>query len=154
MTAIEIRPFDAVDLALAERIHSDAFGSAAWDRKALAEILAMPHAGGLVAVDPSSAAPLGFLLHLMVVPEAELLTVAVPHAARRRGVGRALVEAFLALATASGATRALLEAAEDNRAALALYGRLGFKLSGRRKDYYERPGGRHVAAQLLERTLP
>jgi len=154
VTAIDIRAFDEADLEAAERIHSDAFGSAAWDRKALNEILAMPHAGGLIAVDPVSAEPVGFLLHLMVAPDAELLTIAVARVARRQGIGRALVEAFLALAVANGAARALLEVAEDNRAALALYRDVGFEQSGRRKDYYQRPGSRPVAAQLLERTLP
>lgn len=156
MTRWPIRAFAPADLAAAEGIHADAFFDAAWDRKAIREILAMPRAGGLVATDPErpDAAPVGFLLFLLVGPDAELLTLAVHHAVRRRGVGRALVLAFLELAAAAGASQALLEVAEDNAAAQALYGGLGFTVTGRRKDYYHRPGNHRVAAQLLRRSLP
>jgi ribosomal-protein-alanine N-acetyltransferase len=151
-----IRALGDADLAEAERIHLDAFGQEAWDREAILEILAMPGAGGLVAIHSDGIAqlPLGFALYLLVGPDAELLTLAVPHVARHRGVGRSLVEAFLAVAGGAGAINALLEVAEDNAIAQALYGSLGFAPSGRRKDYYLRPGNRRVAARLLRRPLP
>jgi ribosomal-protein-alanine N-acetyltransferase len=45
-----------------------------------------------------------------------------------------------------------LEVAVDNAAALRLYRRAGFAEAGRRRGYYERPGGR-VDALVLTRVL-
>jgi ribosomal-protein-alanine N-acetyltransferase len=93
----------------------------------------------------------GFVLGRVVADEAELLTVAVAPELRRRGVGRALVTAFAADASARGATIAHLEVAEGNSAAIALYRGLGFAESGRRRGYYGPAGG---DAMLMSATLP
>jgi ribosomal-protein-alanine N-acetyltransferase len=154
MSTIRVRAFEAADIAAAEALHLDVFGAEAWDEQGIREVLAMPRAGGLVAAVSDRAEPIGFALYLFVAQDAELLTLAVRRDSRRCGVGRLLVESFMALAMAHGATEALLEVAEDNAAAKRLYARLGFTVAGRRKDYYLRPGKRRVAAHLLRRTLP
>jgi ribosomal-protein-alanine N-acetyltransferase len=87
-----------------------------------------------------------------VAGEAELLTIAVDPAHRRQGLGRTLVEAFLAEARQRGAETAFLEVAEDNTAARTLYTAAGFTQTGRRKGYY-RGAGRVVDAILMGRTL-
>ena len=66
----------------------------------------------------------------------EIDLVAVDPAHRRRGVGRALLEAFLAEAAAAGARECRLELARDNAAAFALYVGVGFVVVGRRERYY------------------
>jgi ribosomal-protein-alanine N-acetyltransferase len=157
MSGVRIRRLEPGDLAGAERIHDDSFGAERWDLQAIVEILGMPGAGGLMAEIPDAhggATRSGFLLYLLIGPDAELLTLAVSHRARRRGIGTALVRSFLALAHRAGAVGALLEVAEDNAAAQALYAGLGFVASGRRKDYYQRPGNRRIAARLLRRAIP
>lgn len=78
----------------------------------------------------------GFLLGRVVADEAELLTLAVDPTARRAGLGRKLVAAFLAEATRRGAATAFLEVAAPNLAALALYRAMGFAETGRRRGYY------------------
>jgi ribosomal-protein-alanine N-acetyltransferase len=155
LSAARHRSIGPLDLAEAARIHKEAFGWEAWDQKALGEVLQMPGAGGLMAVDAQHGdrQKLGFLLYLLVAETAELLTIAVRPGSRRAGVASGLVEHFLARAAATGAKRALLEVAEDNAAARSLYARLGFTLEGRRADYYRRPGNRHMAALLLGRPV-
>lgn len=54
-------------------------------------------------------------------------TVMVGQTHRRRGYGRALVEAMCRRAAAAGANRALLHMREDNLAAYGLYSSLGFE---------------------------
>lgn len=77
----------------------------------------------------------GFIVTRQTMPgENEVLNLAVDPAYRRRGVGRALLEAELA---APGAWR--LEVRESNAAARALYLALGFREAGRRKNYYRNP---------------
>jgi [ribosomal protein S18]-alanine N-acetyltransferase len=71
--------------------------------------------------------------------EAEIHTIGVDPAFRRRGIGRALLRRLLAVADAAGA-RVFLEVRTDNEAARALYAADGFTVVGLRKRYY-RPSG-------------
>lgn len=110
---------------------------------------------GLLA-DPTvflAAEPEGFALGRRAGPEAELLTLAVAPHARRRGLGARLVARLLRLATEAGAEEMLLEVAETNGAARALYARCGFVAVGRRPRYYARAGGTPLDALVLRRAL-
>lgn len=78
----------------------------------------------------------GFLLGRALADEAELLTLAVPEAARRQGTGARLLARFVTEARARGAEAAFLEVAADNAPARALYSRAGWAAAGRRRDYY------------------
>ncbi len=79
--------------------------------------------------------------------EAEILTIGV--AARRQGLGTALMAAALAAARAQGAAAMFLEVAADNAAARGLYGNLGFAAAGQRRGYY----ANGADALLLRRDL-
>jgi ribosomal-protein-alanine N-acetyltransferase len=95
----------------------------------------------------------GFFFARAVAEEAELLTLAVHPAARRRGIGRRLVDAFLTDAAARGAKRAFLEVAASNAPALALYAASGFSETGRRPRYFIRPDATREDALVLSRAL-
>ena len=81
----------------------------------------------------------GYAGMLAVLDEADVTNVAVLPEARRRGVGRCLVEALMAEARVRGITRLHLEVRESNTAARTLYESLGFVTDGRRKGYYRQP---------------
>ena len=85
--------------------------------------------------------PGGFLLGRVIADEAEILTLAVDPACRRRGIAARLVDAFLTESKQRGAASAFLEVAESNSAARALYASAGFTESGRRRGYYDRLDG-------------
>ena len=95
----------------------------------------------------------GFVLGRVVADEAELLTIAVPPAARRRGLGRQLLSEFEASVAARGAIHCYLEVAADNLPAIALYHSQGYVESGRRTGYYTRKNTAATDAILLSRTL-
>lgn len=116
-----------------------------WSEAEFAELLESPHAFLVTA-------PGGFLLGRVIAGEAELLTVAVAPESRRRGTGRALLQAFAEAARARAAETAFLEVAEDNAPARALYRAAGWAEAGRRRGYYHAPDGRAVDALIL--TLP
>ena len=78
----------------------------------------------------------GFVGVKRVADEAHVMTLAVPPASRRRGLGRALVKAALADPALAGVRRVHLEVRPSNAAARALYASLGFGETGRRKNYY------------------
>lgn len=95
----------------------------------------------------------GFALGRVAGPEAELLTLAVAPAVRRRGLGRGLVAAFEAGAAARGAREALLEVAVTNGPARTLYAAAGYAEVGRRRGYYARRGAPPIDALVLARRL-
>ena len=87
----------------------------------------------------------------VVGDSAEVLTVGVIPAARRRGIGRRLLRALLTEASARGAREAFLEVRVDNLAARRLYAADGFAQVGRRRGYYD--AGR-VDAVVMRKELP
>jgi len=127
------------------RLHAEAF-DAPWTVTAFVELLAQPG----VLLDAEAG---GFVLLRMAADEAEILTLAVRPTARRSGVASRLVIAAARRSAALGAERLLLEVADDNAPARALYDRIGFQMAGRRRRYYARPAGNPVDALLLVLNL-
>ena len=126
-------------------IHWGAY-EAPWSEADIGRLLASPGVFALMA--ENDGAPVAFVLARVVADEAEVLTLAtLPHS-RRRGFGLALMEGAAEMAKAHGARRLLLEVAEDNFAALALYERLGFQTVGKRHAYYARADGARDARVL------
>ena len=113
-----------------------------WDAATFEGLLAQD---GVVAFERDR----GFVLVRVVADEAEILTLAVEPPARRRGLGRTLVEGAAELAHGLGAEKLHLEVAEDNAAAIALYRAAGFVEAGRRPGYYPRSDGPAAAALIL-----
>jgi len=146
MKLIPATPADADALAA---LHAAAF-EAPWSAAAIAQVLSGPGAFGLLASD---GAPLGMILARAIAGEAEILTIAVAPAARRRGLGRILVDAARALAVQAGAETLFLEVAVDNAAAIALYTAAGFVSAGRRPGYYDRGDAGRIDALILRLDL-
>ena len=120
-----------------------------WSVAAFAETLQRAH--GLVVHDARGPL-LGFVLYSVAADECEILTLAVEPKARRRGLGRVLLEAALLQSAAAGARRCFLEVRASNAAAQALYAACGFALDARRKDYY-RDGDAREDALLMSLPL-
>ena len=78
------------------------------------------------------------------------LFVAAPY--RQQGVGEALLRCGVQWARRAGHDGAVLEVADDNEAAKALYGKIGFAPVGRRANYY-RVGSQAMDALLLRVTF-
>ena len=137
------------DSAALAKVHAQAF-EAPWSATDIAALLDAP---GVMAWLVEAGAPVGMSLVRIVAGEGEVLTLGVAPAARRQGVGDALVAAAVVAATARGADSLFLEVAADNAAAQALYAKAGFAAAGRRAGYYRRAGGPPVDALVLRRSL-
>lgn len=135
-------PDEAARLAA---LHASAFDTPWSD----ADLLELMRGVGVTAL----AAEEGFILLRVLGPEAEVLTLAVAPEARRRGLGRRLVESALGAAAAGGAEAVFLEVAADNAPALRVYAAAGFKPAGLRRGYYRRTDEPAMDAVLLRRAL-
>jgi [ribosomal protein S18]-alanine N-acetyltransferase len=144
-----LRPATRADGPALADVHAAAF-EAPWPADDILRF-AEDRGGFALAADDDGALA-GFILCRQIAGEAEVLTLAVRPAARRRGIGLALLEAALAL-SAPTATAMFLEVAADNPAAVALYAGAGFETVGRRAGYYGRVGRQSVDAIVMRRAL-
>src|SRR5260221_3749578 len=107
-------------------------------------------ASSRVHVCEVSGEVLAVLQWRQVGPEAEIFDVAVDTAHRRQGFASLLLEAVLSTTKVHGANVIFLEVRESNVAALSLYKKFGFSVTGRRSNYYRDPA---EAALLLRLNL-
>lgn len=155
---IEIVPLTAAFCAVASVLHTDGFEDH-WSEDEMIALLDVPGAFGFLAFAPGNKAenqldmPLGFIQMQTVLDEAEINTIVVTKQARKCGVARKLLSATFDLLRETGIGRVLLEVADDNTSAIALYRHSGFVEIGRRKQYYRRKSGRSVDALVMERDL-
>ena len=147
-----IRSMSLTDVALAAALHGGCFEDDPWHAGAFADLLLIPGTFGFFAV--TAEEPLGILLCRVVADECEVLTFGVVGSARRRGVGRELLQAGLRKAAELKARTVFLEVAFDNEAAIGLYNAMGFSQTAVRRDYYRRTESpRRVDAVIMSRPL-
>ena len=127
-----------------------------WTASAIASTLRYDHMRVLVAEErgelggDGAGRPLGYVVAMVAGQEAEIADLAVSPDARRRGIGRALIDRLLADLEAEGVESVFLEVRESNRGARALYESRAFRGIGRRRGYYRLPV---EDALLLKREL-
>jgi ribosomal-protein-alanine N-acetyltransferase len=81
----------------------------------------------------------GFIAARLIADELHVNNVGVREEYRRQGIGCALLETVLAEGKKLRAKWTFLEVRASNRAAQALYKRCGFRITGRRRNYYSEP---------------
>ena len=123
-----------------------------WDEASFTQFLSHPGSVALIARQGNPQQTVGFIVGQLAADEAEILTFGVIEPWRRLGIARRLIDGIKRGAARGGATKLFLEVAEDNLPALVLYSRTGFQEAGRRKGYYQRPGG--AAVDALNLALP
>jgi [ribosomal protein S18]-alanine N-acetyltransferase len=132
---------------------ADEPGGGAWQPAGIARLLAASATFAMLARAVESGEPLGFLLAQSALDEAEILMLAVTPAARRQGVAKRLLNDGHEALALRGVTRVLLDVADDNTAARALYDSAGYQPLTRRRGYYARPDGVPVDAHVLAKSL-
>jgi ribosomal-protein-alanine N-acetyltransferase len=123
----------------------------AWTAPQCAGLLPMPGVWLTLGCDGDEV--VGFAMGRIVAREAELLLLAVKTKDQHEGVGRLLLDSFVAGASARGAERLHLEVREGNHA-VNLYSRAGFTQVGRRRNYYSGRDGQIYDALTLARCVP
>ena len=136
LTVIDLRAGAVGDIAVIEDIMTQAFDprfGEAWTRNQCLGVLALP--GVWLTLAEVDGQACGFALARGVADEAELLLLAVRPAARRRGVGAALLRAVTDACRTRGLRRLHLEVRAGNDA-VSLYTAAGFCKVGERRGYY------------------
>jgi ribosomal-protein-alanine N-acetyltransferase len=138
---IRIRDAGEPDIPAVMNIEEEAF-SPPWSEGALLNQIGRDDGLFAVAVEgdaDNGGQVLGFIIIRRAADEAELYQIAVREDERRRGIAAKLMEAALADCRRHGTVSMYLEVRRGNQEAIALYKKFGFKVEGRRKNYYSSP---------------
>lgn len=109
--------------------------STPWSKKALALDLENPLSHYILLEDDQGKV-LGYGGMMKLVDEGHILNIALAPEAQGKGYSHRLMEAMVDLAQDLGIRAMTLEVRPSNEPALALYEDFGFKVGGRRKNYY------------------
>lgn len=134
---MRIRKAGAKDLAALVALEQAAFATDRMNRRQFRYHLRHPRNRLLVAEEGGALLGAALLILRRDPRSARLYSIAVAEAARGKGVGRLLLLRCEREARRAGARRLVLEVRSDNRAARALYERLGYRVFARRTAYYE-----------------
>jgi ribosomal-protein-alanine N-acetyltransferase len=93
----------------------------------------------IISQDGGDSRPCAFLVAHHIASEWELENVVVAPLARRRGLGKQLLNALIAEARLRNSEFIFLEVRESNVAARSLYELASFEQEGRRQAYYASP---------------
>jgi len=134
LTVTEVESLVSHDAIAVRRIATTGF-PVVWEEKDFRYFIEHPNglAVGIFTSD-SSRQLVCYFIALLVAGELDIISVATEPAHQRRGLGEKIIRHALALPEVE---RAVLEVDVANEPAIRLYGRLGFKVRGVRKGYYE-----------------
>ncbi|WP_011583225.1 MULTISPECIES: ribosomal protein S18-alanine N-acetyltransferase [Chelativorans] len=149
-----VRPLEIADCRFLAMLHEEDFVRP-WTDGEFESLLSQDTVFGFAAIEEGvpGGKPCGFVLARRAAGEAEILTVTVARALRRRGIGRMLMDAVLRTLHAERVEALFLEVDENNAPAITLYRRLGFRQVGHRPDYYRDASARQSNALVMRRDL-
>ncbi|OPL09139.1 MAG: hypothetical protein AVO33_07815 [delta proteobacterium ML8_F1] len=132
---IEIREMTLEDIPEIMLIERESF-STPWSEGAFVEEMTHnPLARYYVGILGQTV--VGYMGMWLILDEAHITNIAMAKAFRGRGYGRRLLQEAFERARKAGVRAVTLEVRESNFPAINLYTDLGFKVGGRRKNYYQ-----------------
>ena len=149
---LRIRGLAAADLDRVTEIGMNLPHAPHWPRWVYEAVLdpAFPKRVGLVAEMAETGKIAGFVVAGILLPQAELESIAVSADQQRCGIGRKLLSAMVEELKAAGASEFILEVRASNEQARGFYLSLGWRENGRRQRYYTDP---EEDAVLMSREL-
>jgi len=147
---LSIRRATPNDAPALTALHAESFGAAKWSLAQIVDSLALQTTLAPVACEGKTIK--GFLFCQVVRDEAEMLTFCVSPSTRRKGVGLFLLNVIVAALRQKKVKRLFLEVGADNKAAVTLYEKLGFIVTGKRPGYYIQ-GGKSIDALMMTLDL-
>jgi ribosomal-protein-alanine acetyltransferase len=133
---IVLRAAEPADLEAIHALELEAFETDRLSRRALRRFIAAPRKPLIVAAFGPTLAGYALVATRRNGKTARIYSLAVDPARGRRGVGRALLQACERYARGHDCDALRLEVRWDNRAAIALYEKIGYRQFGRYPSYY------------------
>lgn len=133
---ISLRPMTAADLPDVLAIELTSY-TMPWTEATFRGLLRRRDADCLVATHADR--PVGYAIAWSILDQCELGNVAVGRDWRGLGIGRTLVLGVMEKARERRVREVFLEVRPTNVVAQRLYAALGFRLVGRRRNYYQQP---------------
>lgn len=131
-----IRKMTVADISFAAEIEKNCFVHP-WSEQSIESELMRDNSVFLMAFEENT--PVGYVGLSSVMDEGYMGNLAVLESCRRKGIGRALMEALIAECKKLELAFVTLEVRASNTPAIKLYEALGFAEVGRRKNYYKEP---------------
>jgi ribosomal-protein-alanine N-acetyltransferase len=82
---------------------------------------------------------IGYIIYWKIQEEVQICNFAIHPDFRGKGIGETVMRSVIKAIQRDGGVYVFLEVRPSNLAARALYKKLGFKILGTRKDYYQTP---------------
>jgi ribosomal-protein-alanine N-acetyltransferase len=130
-----VRHMSEADVSAVLRILEESPEASMWSGESLLE----SSSKGLAWVAEREGRVAGILIGQVAADEFEILNLAVGKEFRRRGAATQLVKAALEQARTAGTAKTYLEVRASNAAAISFYARMGFRVFGKRPNYYRNP---------------
>ena len=136
-----------------QRQYEDMFraGEDATPRFVVVARTATAEPGGDPVQAPAEGQLYGFIVARNLAPEWEIENIVVLQRARRKGLGRRLLEVLIESVRRTNSEAVFLEVRESNKGARSLYESAGFEIAGLRKSYYMQPLEDAIIYRLLLR---
>jgi len=134
---VTIRAMGPADIDAVAAIEKSAFTDP-WPKIAFKEMLDVSNRINLVLLMPDGAIG-GYVLAQTGADELQIQNIAVAPPYRRRQLGSLLLARAEEEGVARGALCSVLDVRATNEAALGLYQSVGYRMIGRRKNYYRYP---------------
>tara|TARA_A100000171_G_scaffold52012_1_gene68553 strand:+ start:2707 stop:3165 length:459 start_codon:yes stop_codon:yes gene_type:complete len=147
---IKCKSLDRKNLELCVVLHQVSFPRP-WMLKEFEDLLCLRTTFALFATYKSVFS--GFVMGMVCDDRLEILTIAVDPAYRQRGVATCLLKKILHKALSLNLKCIDIEVSSENKSAQNLYQKLGFVLTGQRKNYYTEENQRRVDAYLYRLTF-
>lgn len=144
--SIRFRPMNRKEIP--QLVELDALSNRpSWTTKMFERELTLPFS--LSAVADFQAQPVAFGVVWILPDLAQLIQLAVAPAYRRKGIGEGLLTYLIASAGRQGCRKMELEFREENIAARKLYEKMGFRITGKRKGFYDGCDGVLMSLSLI-----
>lgn len=137
ITDFTIRAMTSADVEAVTAIEKLVFTDP-WPKSAFRELLEIGNRINLLLIAPDGQLA-GYIFAQIVADELQVQNVAVAPPYRRKRLGALLLGRAEEEGIARGALCSVLDVRATNEAALGLYQSFGYRMIGRRKDYYRRP---------------
>ena len=132
---IVIRKSEPEDIATILQIERENFPDP-WSAKSITDTLNQPN--NLCLTGEKAGKVIGYLFATLI-DKGEILVISVSKEMKRQGVGEALINELIQVATERNIQSLILEVRESNKESIAFYEKMGFKKDGVRSGYYKQP---------------